>query len=208
MRRFFVLAVIMALGGWALKRLTEVGNDDVCYKGARWSTNDNVHLESQPPDDSCSEPLGASDEETYIESEVTEDLADEKPLSSDEEVPLESQPTDAVYGETLEAPNEEIPSPKLLNDRWGEMTSQSPDEEADLQSQPAEEEALDVLEDRAPSDLDAAREERSARSGATDEWSLPVGPDGEEKLRRTRSEVDKRLRNLPPKRKPGERHAA
>jgi hypothetical protein len=208
MRKFLVLAMITALCGWALKRLVEVGADDAFYEGARRPTGDRVGLEPQPPDDFHDESLGASDEETRLEPQVADDTGDEKtPSGLDEEVPLESQSDEGIEVEALEASSEEVPEPQPLNDPWSE-TTWPPAEEADLESQPAEERALDAVEDRAPPDVAAGRRHRGDPQAAKDEWPLPAGPDGEERLRRTRSEVDKRLRNLPEKRRRRERHAA
>jgi hypothetical protein len=108
MRRFLALAIVMALGVWALKRTTQVGEDEVGSKGL--------------------------------------------PLSSDEETDPRSHP-----------PEESVPNPP---------------------------------ETQGPLDLHVARKHRRRRSSAGDDWSLPVGPNGEAKLRRTRTTVDERFRNL------------
>lgn len=72
----------------------------------------------------------------------------------------------------------------------------SSDEEVDPRSLSAEEGVPDVAETQGLLDLHVARKHRRKRSRAADDWSLPVGPNGEAKLRRTRAAVDKRFRDL------------
>ena len=126
MRRFLTLAIITAIGAWALKRLAEVGNDNVCYEGM--------------------------------------------PQFSDEEEDLQSQTVDDVGGDAIPLP-------------W--------EEEVHLESQPAEASVFDGVEIQSPFDLD-----QPPRTG--DDWSLPVGPNGEEEHR---ANVYDRLHNLVHRRK-------
>lgn len=137
-------------------------------------------------DNLCNEGIPQfSDEEE--ESQAVDEVGDEvTPSPSDGEIRLESEPVEEV----LLLPDGEInPQAESLDDGFDEATAWFPEEETDSQSQPVED-VPDETEIPSPLDLSQMR-----RPG--DAWSLPIGPNGEEKLREARTEVDDRLHKLP-----------
>lgn len=171
MRRFLTLAIITAIGAWALKRLAEVGNDNVCYEGMPQFSDEEEDLQSQTVDGVGDEITPSpSDEEIHLESQPVDSVVDEAPPSSDEEEVLQSQTVDDVGGDAIPLP-------------W--------EEEVHLEFQPAEASVFDGVEIQSPFDLD-----QPPRTG--DDWSLPVGPNGEEEHR---AKVYDRLHNLVHRRK-------
>ena len=169
MRRFLALAIITALGAWALKRLAEVGNDNACCEGMPQFSDEEEDLQSQTVDDLGDELTPSpSDQEIVLESQPAASVVDESPLSSDEEEDLQSQTVDDFRANVIPGP-------------W--------EEEVHLESQPAEPSVSDGVEIQGPPDLDQWPK-------AGDDWSLPVGPNGDKKLSPTRAGVHDRFRNL------------
>ncbi len=137
MRRFLTLAIITALGAWALKRLAEVGNDDVCYEGMPQFSDEEEDLQSQTVDDLDDEvTLSSSDEEIHLESQPVDSVVDEAPPSSDGEEDLQSQTVDDFGGDAIPLP-------------W--------EVEVYLESQLAEPSVFDGAEIQGPLDLDQTR---------------------------------------------------
>ncbi len=214
MRRFLTLAIVAALGAWALKRLAEVGNDNARYEGMPQFSGEEedlqsqtvedlgdevtpspsggeIYLESQPVDSVVDEAPPSSDDEIDLQSQIVDDLGDEvAPSSSDEELHLESQPVDSVVHEAPPPPDEDEYLKSQTVDVFRDDSIPLPlEEEVYLESQPAEPSASDGVEIQGPPDPDQWPK-------AGDDWSLPVGPNGEEKLGQTRAGVHDRFRNL------------
>jgi hypothetical protein len=213
MRRFLTLAIVAALGALALKRLAEVGNDNLCYEGTPQSSDEEEDLQSQTVEDLGDEVTPSRpDEEIHAESQPVDSIVDEAPPPSDEqidlfpavddlgdevapspsgeEIDLEPRPVDSAVDEAPMSSDEEEDLQSQTVDNFPTNVIPGPwEEEVRLDSQPAGDKLPDGVEIESPSDLD-----QPPRTG--DDWSQPVAPNEEEELRQTRAEVDDRLDSL------------
>ena len=220
MRRLLKLAILMALGGWALKRLSELDKESAHREGVTWWDEED-RFQPQPLEDyrDASESFSMT-EEADLEPQTTSDLAtveaeeslgeqahvdieavdegSEEAVSSPEESSLETAPAvDAfVEGSSPDSDKSELP----MDGVPAEDAPWDPGEEAP-QVQSAEAGEPEIVKAEDPLDFEAARKHRRERARGANGWSLPVAPGGEEKLRKTREEVDERLRNLPNRKK-------